>query len=246
MKNVRFKCTFDTEKIPLCYHMMVVSMIKEALKAEDEEYVNKLYYFQNKKNKKSKNFTFSVYLKDYKMDKEEIKINGFVQINISSPDTEFMLKLYNGILKKKSFPYKKIYNMNKLRISIQPEKKILKGELCFKTLSPIYMKNKNGQVVLPTSEEYPKEFNYIQNKILENYRGYGLKESIQFTPVLMGEKVVKEQIEDFKKISGKGIYYVEAYSGIFKLCGDVEDLKDIYMLGVGFRRNQGFGMIEVV
>ncbi|AYD40182.1 CRISPR-associated endoribonuclease Cas6 [Clostridium fermenticellae] len=243
---MRFKCTFKTEKIPLCYHMMLVSMIKEALKAEDEEYLNKLYYFQNKKNKKSKNFTFSVYLKDYKIDKEEIKINGFVQINISSPDIEFMLKLYNGILKKKSFQYKKIYQIDKLKITIQQEKNILKEELCFKTLSPIYMKDINGNSISPTSNEYSKEFNYIQNKILENYRGYGLKENVQFAPVLMEEKVVKEEIKDFKKVSGKDIYYVEAYSGIFKLCGDVQDLKDIYMLGVGYRRNQGFGMIEVV
>jgi CRISPR-associated endoribonuclease Cas6 len=243
---VRFRCVFSTEKIPLCYHMMFVSMIKESLKAEDEDYLNKLYYFRDKKNKKSKNFTFSVYLKDYEMNKDEIKINDSVEINISSPDPEFMLKLYNGILKKKTFQYKKMYKINKLRVSIQPEKNISKGELCFKTLSPIYIKDKNGKAVSPKSDEYSKEFNYIQNKILENYRGYGLKEDIQFMPVLMKKKIVKEEIADFKMTSGKSIYCVEAYSGIFKLCGAVKDLKDIYMLGVGFRRNQGFGMIEVV
>lgn len=243
---MRMKCTFKTEKIPIAYHMMFVSMIKEALKKEDEAYLNKLYYFKDKKNKKSKNFVSSVYLRDYQMDKDEIKINGAVEFNISSPDAEFMLKLYNGILKKKSFYYKTIYNMDKLRISIQPEKSISAEELCFKTLSPIYMKNKNGQVVLPTDYEYSKEFNYIQNMILKNYRGYGLKRNMEFTPVLMKEKVVKEEIEDFTKISGKKLYCVEAYSGIFKLCGDVSDLQDIYKLGIGFRRNQGFGMIEVV
>lgn len=226
--------------------MMFVSMIKEALKAEDEEYLNKLYYFEDKNNKKSKDFTFSVYLKNYQMGKDEININGFVEINISSPNPEFMLKLYNGILKKKTFPYRKIYKMDKLKISIRPEKNISKEELCFKTLSPIYVKDRNGKVLSPTNDEYSKEFNYIQNKILENYRGHGLKKSIQFTPVLMEKKVAKEEIEGFKKTSGKNIYYVEAYSGIFKLCGDVQDLKDIYMLGLGFRRNQGFGMIEVV
>ncbi|URZ03333.1 hypothetical protein CLAUR_033790 [Clostridium felsineum] len=243
---MRMRCTFKTERIPLAYHMMFISMIKEALKIEDEEYLNKLYYFEGKKNKKSKNFVFSVYLKDYQMDKSEIKINEVVEFNISSPDTEFMLKLYNGILKKKSFSYKKIYNMDKLRISIQPEKNILQEEICFKTLSPIYIKNKDRQVVSPTNREYSKEFNYIQNMILKNYRGYGLKRNIEFTPVLMKEKVVKEHIEDFTNVSGRDTYYTQAYSGIFKLCGDASDLKDIYMLGVGFRRNQGFGMIEVV
>ncbi|MCW6061850.1 CRISPR-associated endoribonuclease Cas6 [Clostridium sporogenes] len=33
---------------------------------------------------------------------------------------------------------------------------------------------------------------------------------------------------------------------MFKLEGNVKDLKDIYMLGLGFKRNQGFGMIEVI
>ncbi|MBR9648898.1 CRISPR-associated endoribonuclease Cas6 [Clostridium tyrobutyricum] len=243
---MRFKCTFKTEKIPIAYHMMFVSMIKEALKEEDEEYLNKLYFFGDKYNKKSKNFTFSVYLRDYKINGYEIKINDSVDLNISSPDVEFMMKLYNGILKKKSFSYKKIYNMDKMRISMQPEKHISKGKVCFKTLSPIFLKDKNGKSVSTESDEYSREFNYIQNKILENYRGYGLRENLEFIPVLMEKKVVKEEISKFKKISGKDVYCVESYSGIFKLCGDVKDLNDIYMLGVGFRRSQGFGMIEVV
>jgi CRISPR-associated endoribonuclease Cas6 len=57
-ENVRFRCVFSTEKIPLCYHMMFVSMIKESLKAEDKDYLNKLYYFRDKKNKKIKKLYF--------------------------------------------------------------------------------------------------------------------------------------------------------------------------------------------
>ncbi|UZQ49127.1 CRISPR-associated endoribonuclease Cas6 [Clostridium kluyveri] len=243
---MRLKCIFSTEKIPIYYHMMFVSMIKEALKAEDEEYLNKLYYFENKNNKKSKDFSFAVFLNDYEIIENEIKINGSVDFNVSSPDIEFIMKFYNGILKKKIFEYKNKYKIEKIKISMIHEKCIKHKKLCFKTLSPISIKNKKGEALNPKDHEYSNEFNYIVDKILENYRGYGLKEKVDFTPVLMKKKVVKEEIEDFKKVSGKNIYYVEAYSGIFKLCGDALDLKDIYMLGVGFRRNQGFGMIEVV
>ena len=57
---------------------------------------------------------------------------------------------------------------------------------------------------------------------------------------------MKEDIRAFRENTNKPFYYVNSYAGKFVLEGDIADLKDVYVLGLGFKRNQGFGMIEVV
>ncbi|KYH34088.1 CRISPR associated protein Cas6 [Clostridium tepidiprofundi DSM 19306] len=244
---MRLSCEYKTDKFPIAYQMMIVSLIKEALNKTDKEYFLKLYTYENgKANKKTKNFCFSVFLKDFKKEGEVFTINDKVIINISSPDYEFMIKLYNGLLKIKTFEYKEEFSINKVRINLQKEKEINSSTILFNTLSPICIKNKNNEMLEIDHEDYEKELNYIANKTLESFRGYGLKENLKFKAVNMKKRVVKEQIRNFKEKTGKPFYYVNSYVGVFQLQGDVNDIKDIYSLGLGFKRSQGFGMIEVV
>ena len=56
---MRLKVSFTCKVIPLSYRFMFVSFIKEALKTSNAVYAENLYVFENKPNKKSKNFTFS-------------------------------------------------------------------------------------------------------------------------------------------------------------------------------------------
>ena len=60
----------------------------------------------------------------------------------------------------------------------------------------------------------------------------------------MKKIVVKEQIKGFKEKTGKEYIYIKAYSGIFKLIGNTEDLNLLKELGVGARRS-GFGNIDL-
>ncbi|WIF95349.1 CRISPR-associated endoribonuclease Cas6 [Caminicella sporogenes] len=242
---MRLRCEYKTEKIPLAYHMMFVSLIKEALKKSNKEYQKKLYCYENKTNKKIKNFCFSVFMKDFEKKEDVFVINDKVVINISTPDYEFFINLYNGLLKIKEFEYRE-FTLNKVRMSILREKNINEGCIVFNTLSPICIKDRDNKPVDLEDDRFERELNYIVNKSLESYRGYGIKEKIKFIPYKMKKVVVKQDIKKFKENTNKKYYYVNAYSGIFRLNGDIEDLKDIYLLGLGFKRSQGFGMIEVV
>ena len=114
---MRLKCEYKTEKLPLSSNMMFVSLIKEALRKSDSEYYDRLYSFNGKANKKSKNFCFSVKMKGFGIDKDIANIKDDVSLLISSPDTEFMLYLYNGLLKNCEFSYKD-YHIKKERISM--------------------------------------------------------------------------------------------------------------------------------
>ena len=219
--------------------MMFVSLIKESLKSVDEEYYNNLYG-----NHISKDFCFAVYLKNFEMKEDIFKIKDGITFNVSSPDYEFMINLYNGLLKLNNFQYKE-FALEKERIDMVNEKKVYGEEVTFQTLSPIFIKDVYDNAVSIDNDNFVKELNYIANIILKNYRGYGLQEKLKFTSLNMEKRVVKQEFAESKEEIGTP-YYVNSYMGTFRLEGKKEDLQDIYQLGIGFKRNQGFGMIEVV
>ena len=243
---MRIRCEYKTEKLPLAYNMMFLSLVKESLKKSDEDYLRKLYFYkEDKVNKKPKNFCFSVYLKGFVKKQDIFEINDRIIFNISSPDYEFMLKVYNGLLNFGTFRYKD-YKINKVRINLLKEKVINRPYAVFSTMSPICIKNKQGKMISIDDVDYEKELNYIASKSLEGFRGYGLAESLKFSPIFMKKKVVKEDIRNFRENTNKSYYYVNSYGGTFKLQGNIKDLNDLYMLGIGFKRGQGFGMLEVI
>jgi len=225
------------------YHYLFVSVIKKALSNSSEEKYQELYYYGNKKNKKSKNFTFSVYLKEFKIVENNFIVNDEIKCIISSPDKELMLYIFNGLLALKNFKYKD-YELVLQRVNLIKEQLPTEKEVLFKTLSPIAMKNKEGDFIAPNDLEYNLALNYISNEILLNFRGSGLKEPLVFVPLEMKKQVVKQQHHQFDSLK-ESILYINAYRGTFKLCGHTEDLKILTQAGIGFRRNQGFGNVQV-
>ena len=243
---MRISCDFKVDRLPISYNMMFVSIIKEALKASNNEYYEKLYsYSDGRTNKKSKNFTFAIFINDFIKEGEFFKVNGNVTMSISSPDQDFMIYLYNGFTTKKAYQYKD-YKLTRTRFMVLEEKKILGDQILIKALSPICIKNKDNRFLQISDSAYNGEFNYISDVVLKNYRGYGLNEPIIIEPVNYKKRVVKEVIRNFIDISKKDIMYVNSYVGVFKVKGDREDLNDLYKLGIGHRRSQGFGMIDIL
>ncbi|GAB6168091.1 CRISPR-associated endoribonuclease Cas6 [Clostridium carnis] len=233
------------KKMPLSYRTMIMSIIKKAIELGDKEYFNELYYYENKKSKKIKPFCFAVYLRNFKVCGDMVEVNGEISITISTPDYNLGIVVYNGFLKMKEHNYNGII-FSKNKITLEKECKVSESEVIFKTLSPIYIKNKENKSIDIDDSEYSKELNYICNLLLNSYRGYGLNKELKFTSLNMKKIVVKEKIKDFVKNSNKDFMYINAYAGVFKLEGDVEDLNLLKQLGVGFRRSEGFGLIDII
>ena len=99
------------------------------------EYYKKLYFYKEKSNKATKNFSYSIFIKDYTIENTEFIVNDRVTMYLSTPDLEFGLKIYNGFVKKKQYKYKE-YELKKIRVDLVKEKKITKEQVIFKTLSP--------------------------------------------------------------------------------------------------------------
>ena len=233
---------------PLSYRMMITSLIKKSLELSDEQYFKDIYYYEEKKNKKIKPFTFAVFFNNYKIEKDEVQLNGNGSIIISTCDYNFGINVYNGLLKLKNYFYKKDkeYEISIEKILLEREKVINESRIFCKTLSPIHVKDKNNDPVDINSDDFNEELNYICDISLKTFRGYGLREKLYFTPVNMKKVIVKEKIEGFREINNKEYIYIEGYKGNFYLEGNIEDLRMLMQIGLGFRRSEGFGMIDLV
>ncbi|MGL5479373.1 MAG: CRISPR-associated endoribonuclease Cas6, partial [Clostridium sp.] len=91
------------KKIQIGYRMFVLSMIKKILSDFDEEYFESIFFYNDKKSKKIKPFTFSAFFRDYKIQEKFIEVNGEVKIIISSPDMKLMMILFNGFMNMKTY-----------------------------------------------------------------------------------------------------------------------------------------------
>ena len=242
---MRIECIYSGDQIPVSYQYLFASLIKGAIKRSSEEKFNDIYFYGDKKTKQSKNFVFSVYMKDFEMGKDDFKVKGEIKLIVSSPDSELMLYIYNGLLAKREVKYKG-YELALQRVNLLQEKLPTKGEALFKTLSPIAIKDKEGVFIGPEHEEYQDALNYISNEAIKSFRGYGVKQPLVLTPVGMKKQVVKLKHEEFESLNEDQILYVNAYRGTFRLKGDPEDLALITQLGLGFRRPAGFGNLQLV
>lgn len=242
---MRLKISFKTTKIPKHYRMRVLSLIKKAFLVYSPDLYNELYKHEGKKNKKSKDFTFSLYMPEFKEDGDYFLTDEIV-INISSANKKIMLHMYNAFLRLDECNLGSEYSLIKDDVKLYSSKEVKNDYCMLKTMSPIAIKNKAGRFLDMDNEEYMDSFNYMANQILINYRGEGLSRPLELMPVNMKKVVVQEKIKDFTLKTGKEIMYINSYEGIFVLKGDKRDLTDLSALGVGYRRNQGFGMVEVV
>ncbi len=229
------------KKIPVAYRMFCLSMIKKIISDFDKSYFEEMFFYKGKKTKKTKPFTFSVFLNDYKVNKDFIDVNGRVKMIISTPDIKLNMILFNGFMNMKEYG-----DFEKTSVRIVNKRDVEGNEAIFKTLSPIFIKDCNNKVIEIEDENYEKELNYFSNLALKSYRGYGLKEKLKFYPINMTKVVVKEEINGFKEKTNKKYIYLNCYSGSFYLKGDKEDLNLLKELGVGGRRNSGFGSIDLV
>lgn len=238
---MRIKAQFKTEKIPLGYRMMMVSLIKEALRQGNEEYYKQLY---ESGDSVMKPFSYAPFLHNFEIQEPTISLEN-LSITFSSPDPEFILYLYNGLLKLDKFQYQD-FHLKKDRIIPLQEYTIRSNRAIFRSLSPLLIDDENNNPLSPEDPAYKSHLNYIADLILKNYRGKGLTEELGVETGRMKKEVIKENYRDFNESeSVEGWLYFTGYKGYFQLEGAPVDLQLLYQLGLSKRRGQGFGFLEL-
>ena len=236
---------FKSEKIPCTYNFLFVSLIKSALMTIDPEFVESLYYKNGKENQNIKDFAFAVYLNNFRRKKEEFFIDGDIRLTIGTSNYKFLLFLQNGFMTKKDYQYKE-YFLKVMKIQLLHEGLPQEEYGLFQTLSPITIKGQDNKFLSPFDVEYEGSLQFICNEIMKEISGRQLYKPLRFTPVQMKKVVVKLKHDVFSNMNDEETFFVEAYKGIFKLEGAVEDLKLLTQTGIGYRRSQGFGLIQYI
>lgn len=260
---MRFKILYKVDKLPVYYRNVFMSLIKEALKISEsgKRYIEELFEYQEndlqKVNKSPRPFCFAVRFQfdkeRFKVDKETFYLNSPLEFYLSSIDPAFFITIYNGLINNKIYPFShEGTTITKDNVIFLNERRIDKTNIRFKTLSPILIENKEEKPLLPIPgenegefKEFKRELNFISDSILRGIRkGIGLRKDLDFIPLTIRKEVVKHKIRERNEI--EKIYTFTCFNGIFELQGDSDDLACLYRLGIGLRRAQGFGMVEVV
>ncbi|SFA87683.1 CRISPR-associated endoribonuclease Cas6 [Lentibacillus halodurans] len=233
---MRVKLVFDMESIPIGYRLGTLSIIKEMIKRGSQTYYDKLFV-QNKRNMKP--FTYSTYITNLEINQETI-YGKKLHLNLSSSSYEFIMHLVNG--SKKEHPYYIRESRLVLKSkSLLPKNSITKGNVVFKTLSPILIDSKNEKPLLATDHNFGEELQYVANLIIQEIYNREPKQPIKVLQTMMTKQVLKEDLHQKQKEP----LYLTANKGLIQLQGDPDDLQCLYDNGVSMRRSLGLGLLEI-
>ena len=227
--------------IPLNYRPFIISFFKYSL----EKGCNELYqkYYLGKYG--IKNFCFSTYLKNAVFSKESIKTDTSFSITLSVFDISDAFDWYNAFLKQKGKEYKlPMENSMTLKsVKIENHSKVKNSSIIVKMLSPIAVRcvtNRKSKYLSYSDEEFIPKLKEISLSVLEKATGIS-KDNIPLEiEVLNGRKTVTHAVtHDCEK-------NITANLGIYRIHSDPIFLDCLYILGIGSRRSEGFGMFEII
>ncbi|MFQ5729761.1 MAG: CRISPR-associated endoribonuclease Cas6 [Waddliaceae bacterium] len=222
---------FKSPFIPKDYRSGFVSLIKEALDRARPD-LKRSYY----DTYTLKPFTFATYFPLMKGNAgEHFHVGERVKINFSTAYIELATYLYNGFLKVRSFPF--FDNVLYFERAMLRRQEVIRSEkVVFKTASPVLVSNigSSDWFLLPGESGFVEGLNFAVSEISKKFLG---KENAtcSFEPIQIKRKVIWHYHQ-----------HRSSFTGVFQLNGQPEVLQLIYDVGLGVRRSQGFGMLEVV
>jgi len=234
-------------KIPVNYRRNFTYLIKEAINPDHSgtDIYNK--YYAEKKQNVQKPFTFSVYLPVKAKIKENHKTcfvlgDDKIRFHFSSSNPVFLIEVYNGLLGiKKDFNLFNGYKIEVKNFYMQKNTPIDSDEVVFKTFSPVLVRdieNRKGKGFISFEhKDFEENVFFSIRNLCRNFidRDYELeRDQVEILPV----KCNAVPISNYGGEIGT--------SGILKIKAPVEVLQLLYDAGLGAKRSQGFGMLEVV
>jgi CRISPR-associated endoribonuclease Cas6 len=242
--------------IPSDYRRNILSLIKEAINpGQSGTEIYEKYYV--KEARKIKPFTFSVNFKTDDTNSEkgrlhlsEPKLNLF----FSASDPVFLIYVYNGLVQlKKDYPLFPGLKAKMGRFNLEQQKNFQLSESVFKTCSPVLVRDTDasgksrGYITADRPEFGDRLYHSVKSmcKALlddasELKNNDFAAEWIRSQTVRINHYQNKDAAPDSKK------EMIEATSGTIKIKAPANVLQLIYDAGLGAKRSQGFGMLEIL
>lgn len=238
---MRIKVDFvmNTNWLTKDYRRIFMSLLKNALNEGNQIYSTLLYGTEKVKRKVNKPFTFSIYFPEFeKITSNTIYCGKKVSIFYSSNDPDFITNVYNGFEKKKiieigqdSSVEFKLQNIRMLQSPVIHDDKII-----FRTLSPILVNiEETNTYIDPTHPNFASSFQRVIKNQLEAFN------------LTYDENSINYDIKSMKKLPLTHYNQtMTSWLGEFVLTAPTSALQLVYDIGIGVRRSQGFGMLEIV
>ncbi len=240
--TMRLKMILQLEKpeLDIQYRRAFLSLLKASFQEASQEVYDKLYG----DGTTMKPFTFGVFLQKPVFRENSVLLESDeITLNFSTCRSDLGIYFYNALVRKRKlgqhFPFPANNSIILKRVTLIKEKAIHSREAVFKTLSPFLVRLHHRE---DNQDEYLTPLHNLFISQLEQNLGVsletltGLKEYVTFSPVKMNKPI------PIKHFTG----LVEGNTGLFKLTGCPEALDFFYKAGIGSRRAEGFGLLELV
>lgn len=224
--------SLDNRYLPMDYRRGFASLLKESLKKANNELFIKYYA----KAHVLKPFTFSVYFPELRGEEESrFNVGTRAILNFSTTSYELGTHIYNGLLAYRSFPLFE-NTLRLIHINLRPFIVLRQESAIFRTMAPVLVNTKGNAdwYLLPGDDGFDEGLNFAVNELVRAFLG-NIDARIEFRGIRIQRKVVRHYNMD-----------MQGFTGIFELRGRPDVLNLIYRVGLGVRRSQGFGMLELV
>lgn len=231
----------DTNWLIKDYRRLFMSLIKNIFSTYDPMLYVRLYGTEDQKQKVNKPFTFSVHFPGFKkIEGGKVFCGSKVGLFFSSNDEILVAAFYNGLKRNKQIM---IGENNPIKftvtnIQLLPLKKINSNKVEFKTISPVLVNQlgNNLNFIPPTHPDFDNAFKEIISNQANELGVRCIPKDIQFE--IDYENVRKLPLSHYNQTmtSWLGKFIMEAPKNVLQL---------VYDTGIGVRRSQGFGMLEI-
>lgn len=239
---MRIKANFEmnTDWLIKDYRSIFMALIKSTFIKYDPVLYTYLYGTEEQKRKVNKPFTFSVRFPQYKgIEGNRMFCGNKISLLFSSDDETLITGFFNGLKAKQKIAIGENYpiTFELEHIQLLPLKRIQTNKVLFRTISPILVNDKGSNLdyLSPTKPEFTRAFKEIIVIQANNFQIPCTEEMIDFEINTMKKLPLSHYKQTMTSWLGK--FVLEAPANVLQL---------VYDIGIGVRRSQGFGMLEIV
>jgi len=222
------------------YRSIFMSLIKSVFLTYDPILYTYLYGTDEQPRKVNKPFTFSVRFPQYKgIEGNKMLCGNKFFLLFSSNEETLVTAFYNGLRAKQKIKIGENYpiTFEIEHIQLLPLKRIQTNKVLFRTISPILVNDKGSNLdyLSPMKPEFNKAFKEIIAIQAYNFQ------------IRCSEDMITFEINTMKKLPLSHYNQtMTSWLGEFVLEAPTNVLQLVYDTGIGVRRSQGFGMMEIV
>ncbi|MCF8308395.1 MAG: CRISPR-associated endoribonuclease Cas6 [Bacteroidales bacterium] len=232
--KIKIDTTLKESFLPKDYRRAFISLIKAAFEEGDNLFYQRLYESSEPVDKP---FTFSVYFPELKQsNNEHLEVGNKAIINLSSNAPELLTHLYNGARKLKFHKWGDKNEFTIENISAFFNKKVNKNHVYFRTIAPFLINSKGNKskYLKPEDEEFDHGFRHSINELSRKFLAIP---DIDFEYKIHKHKSMVVSHYNQSMTCNKGIIEMHAEPQVLDLINNI---------GIGVRRSQGFGMVEMI